>query len=572
MSTRPNAAILFEPGAYDADRKQVMGRHVAGASFLNGFVRHAEVDSYVGVGLREAHAPNFRRQVQEIVAGRPDLAGRPVRVLTPGSQAALSAIGTFYIPDPTLPRFALARRLHDQRAYSLCGITHTIASRGVMETLSDMLTAPVQSWDALICTSRSVRNAVLRQQEYYADYLEQRIGKRPSSPVQTPIIPLGVDADRFERLGADSEARQALRRQIGAEEHDLVVLFFGRLAFHAKAHPVPMYLGAQRAAKRLGPREGRIHLIQTGQFPNKVAEDGYRDGAALCCPDVPVHFLDGADRWLADASWAAADAFVSLSDNIQESFGITPVEAMAAGLPCLVSDWDGYRDTVVDGETGIRVPTWLPPRGIGSAIADSHATDGLSYDLYIGYASQMTPVDVPAIADALVSLARDPETRRRMGEAGRRRVRAMYDWSVIVRAYQDLWTDLAERRRADVEIAPPQWYAKNPRFTDPFEVFVGHASAILGDATVVRVDELAPDVDALMALPCNNFAAQAMLEPAETAEIVELLRAGAQRVDDCLRRLAPERRIRGFRTLAWLVKYGVLVAETGAETGKESNG
>jgi len=29
---------------------------------------------------------------------------------------------------------------------------------------------------------------------------------------------------------------------------------------------------------------------------------------------------------------------------------------MASGLPVLVSDWDGYKDTVIDGETGYRIP------------------------------------------------------------------------------------------------------------------------------------------------------------------------------------------------------------------------
>ena len=77
MSRWSNAAILFEPTAFDADRKKVMGRNVAGASFLEGFVRHAEVDRYVGIGYRDAYAPDFRRQVAAIADGRPELAARP---------------------------------------------------------------------------------------------------------------------------------------------------------------------------------------------------------------------------------------------------------------------------------------------------------------------------------------------------------------------------------------------------------------------------------------------------------------------------------------------------------------
>ena len=41
---------------------------------------------------------------------------------------------------------------------------------------------------------------------------------------------------------------------------------------------------------------------------------------------------------------------------MQESFGLAPIEAMAAGLPVIASDWDGLRDTV-SPDVGIRVPT-----------------------------------------------------------------------------------------------------------------------------------------------------------------------------------------------------------------------
>lgn len=566
MSGLPNAAILFAPSAFDDGGSRIMGRHVAGANFLKGFVRHAAVDRYVGIGFKDADLPHFRRQVAVAAGDDPTLSARPVVAHNIQNLTAIAETGTMFVPDPQIARFASTRRTLYQRAYSLCGITHTIASSGVMAMLCDMLTDPVQSWDALICTSQSVRQAVLRQQEHYADYIEQRIGKRPVSPIQTPVIPLGVDADRFERLGSDAAARAALRQRIGAEDDDVVILFLGRLAFHAKAHPVPMYLGAQRVARRLGSEHGRIHLVLTGQFPNKVAEDCYRDGAEHCCPDVAVHFLDGSDRWVAEAVWAAADLFVSLSDNIQESFGITPVEAMAAGLPCLVSDWDGYRDTVVEGETGIRVPTWLPTAGNGSAIADAYGIESLTYDLYIGYASQMTAVEVPAFADALEALVRDRALRRRMGEAGRQRVRAMYDWRVVVRAYQELWAELAGRRRADREIAPPVPQVRNPRLVDPFDVFVGHASELLRNDCVVRVDPEAPALDGLVAMPGNVFAAGAMLQSDETAALIDRVRGGGT-VGSILSAVEPNRRVRAVRTIAWLAKYGVLTLHSG-DAGK----
>jgi glycosyltransferase involved in cell wall biosynthesis len=44
--------------------------------------------------------------------------------------------------------------------------------------------------------------------------------------------------------------------------------------------------------------------------------------------------------------YRAADVFLSPVDNVQEMFGIRPVEAMACGIPQVVADWNGYRDLV----------------------------------------------------------------------------------------------------------------------------------------------------------------------------------------------------------------------------------
>ncbi len=59
-----------------------------------------------------------------------------------------------------------------------------------------------------------------------------------------------------------------------------------------------------------------------------------------------------------------------LIDNMQESFGLTPIEAMAAGLPRVISDWDGYRDSVQHGEDGFLIRTIQPPRDTGRALSE----------------------------------------------------------------------------------------------------------------------------------------------------------------------------------------------------------
>ncbi len=50
--------------------------------------------------------------------------------------------------------------------------------------------------------------------------------------------------------------------------------------------------------------------------------------------------------------------FTSPIDNIQETFGLTPVEAMACGVPRLSSDWDGYRDTGLEKQGFLIKTSW----------------------------------------------------------------------------------------------------------------------------------------------------------------------------------------------------------------------
>ena len=146
----------------------------------------------------------------------------------------------------------------------------------------------------------------------------------------------------------------------------------------------------------------------------------------------------------------------ALSDNIQETFGLTPVEAMAAGLPCVVSDWNGYKDTVADGETGFRIPTTTLGPGAGIDVADRHAAGVDSYDQLIGITSLATAVDVDACADAGVDAllarlasapARPADLARDHPGAGRRLLRTL------------LWLrkfDLVEFRRA-ATARPASW-------------------------------------------------------------------------------------------------------------------
>ena len=147
-----------------------------------------------------------------------------------------------------------------------------------MEGLAQLLSAPLQSWDAVICTSEAVRAMVERQIEAQAAYLQARFGVRAELACRLPVIPLGVHCDDFAPNAGRRAAGQALRQRLGIAGGEIAGLFLGRLSFHAKANPFPMYRAMQAAAERSGRR---LHLIQAGWFSNDWIESAFTEAAAV---------------------------------------------------------------------------------------------------------------------------------------------------------------------------------------------------------------------------------------------------------------------------------------------------
>lgn len=550
------AAVYYHPDAYSIGRSDLKGRHAAGAGFLTAFARHHEVAALHCYAADRRLAVEFAGVVER-AAGRP----RPVSWIPTGEPAKLSGPGCLFLPGPALGESAWRRRFANARAYSLCGVTHTICSERVLDAFGDYMIAPVQPWDALIVTSNPARAAIETLLGGWGDYLATRFGAPAVSPVRLPVIPLGVDCDRFADTPENRAAGAQLRQAHGIGADDVAVLFFGRLSFHAKAHPLAMFLACEQAQARCGRR---IHLILTGSASNPDIERQFRDGARRYCPSVNTIMLEGADPGHALAPWFAADLFMSLSDNIQETFGLTPIEAMAAGLPVIVSDWDGYRDTVSDGEVGFRIPTLIPlPGASGQELAFRHMLEIDNFDRYIGAASQATAVDSAAASDALVRLVEDPGLRRQMGEAGRRRARALFDWPVVIAAYERLWEELAHLRATAVELAPQRPSAPPaPLRRDPFSLFEGFATQRMGLETRLSCRHADPSaaLDHILVASMNTFSAATLLSREGTLRLLTHVQDTERGLEELLALFPPGEGARVARSVGWLVKCDLLTA------------
>jgi glycosyltransferase involved in cell wall biosynthesis len=421
-----------------------------------------------------------------------------------------------------------------------------------MSAIAGLLVAPLRSWDALICTSRAVRDSVRGVLERQADYLRARLGAQRFELPQLPLIPPGIHTRDFE---FDEAGRGAARRQLDIGDDDVAFLSFGRLSFYAKAHPQQMFSALERADK--GGR--RVHLILCGWFDSDAGEQGFREAAAQLCPSVRLTVLDGREADQRASAWAAADVFTSLADNVQESAGLTPLEAMAAGLPCVVSDWNGYRDTVRDGVDGYRIPTVMPGAGAGLDLAQRYDDDVDNYDEYCGHTSQAVALDGAQLAQAYARLIGDAGLRRQLGECARQRARADFDSQVVFRRYRELWSELDERRRADAQLAPALPHTAPDRL-DPFAAFASWPSAQLTPESIV---ELAPDASlaqlrAYRALGINRFATSSLPTLEEFGQIFGSIESRPTQVDELLDTLGPCDRPTLLRGLVWLCKMDLL--------------
>ncbi len=555
-----NAALYFHPEAYSTSGPRLMGRNAAGESFLRGFLTHGKSTEFWVQVQSLAHARQFSELAR--ARGRQEL----IRAVDRSNLGALAKVGAVFHPGPGIGMHAWQRgavapsggMVSGHAAWSLCGITHSTSSAVAMDALTELLTAPVQPWDAVICTSTAVKENVEYLLHAQAEHLKQRLGATRLTLPQLPVIPLGIHTQDFAFSTGD---RAMARRALGVDAKAHVVLFMGRLSFHAKAHPLAMYQALEKAAQGL-PSGESVVLVECGWHANEQIAKAFADAARLACPSVRVVNLDGRLPAQRDRAWAGADVFCSLSDNIQETFGITPIEAMAAGLPVVVSDWDGYKDTVRDGADGFRIPTLMPSADPVGDLASRHALELDTYDMYCGHTCSLVAVDVEAAAEAFRSLFASAELRRLMGESGRQRAKDLFDWEVIVPRYEALWAQLAGLRqsKAGCTVARgPAWPAR----TDPFLAFSGYPTQTLGHQTrLALVDNDANTAFqrtlSYKALAMVDFAKVVLPTDAEVHSVLSAAGRGPMSAAEIVAGIPPQRQSFVWRSLAWLLKLGVL--------------
>jgi len=566
----PEIALFYDDDAYvellarPASRKKgkavgLMGRQVAGKEFLDAYLSHGNWTELAALTTSQAATDSLFRFCENHPSSRsrrrvlhPYLLQDFHRSFFPQPPASI-----LHFPCPPDARYAWARQHGGPGSFSLSGVTHTLCSPNMVNGLCQMVTAPFESYDTLICTSKAVIQMVQSVTSSYADYLKDRFGGNPQLKLQLETIPLGVNSEKFHP--ATAQQRASKRHELSIAEDEIVVLFVGRLSHHAKAHPFPMYHSLSHAAQTTGKQ---VHLILAGWTANNSVRTAFEEGARAFAPHIRVSLIDGTKPEHRESIWHAADIFTSLSDNIQETFGLVIIEAMASGLPVVASDWNGYRDLVVHEETGFLVPTSMVKNATRDATSRVMLGE-VNYDFFLAETSQSISVDNAEAANSFSRLIQDADLRRKWGAAGRKRVLEQFTWDRVVKLYENLWRRQNRERLACLKSENFQ----RPRMSGPAiypapeQSFLGYPTLWVGDDHLLEAVASSGDrVNRLLSMPltshesrrrCSNPAIirkilNAAHKPCSMSALCkELQKAGVEK------QLAPA-------TLAWMLKYDLL--------------
>ncbi len=223
---------------------------------------------------------------------------------------------------------------------------------------------------------------------------EARFGLEPG---RGRVIPNGVDLDEgLQPNGSPPDgARTSFSSKGGAPDRPYI-LALGRVV-DKKGFDL---LLAAYAALDEGDRPADLVIGGLGE-----ALDGLQRTATALGVADQVHFVGRLSRQEVAEAMAGATLFVVPSRL--EPFGIVILEAWRAGVAVVATDRGGPPEFVRDGNDGVLVD----------------------------------PYDLTSFAHTLEALLLDPERRRRIGEAGRVRVRA-FGWAAIAEQYREVYTSI----------------------------------------------------------------------------------------------------------------------------------
>jgi D-inositol-3-phosphate glycosyltransferase len=528
----------------------IQGATVATKTFLRALISHAKLDKYLLFA-----APNHVEPIKKAIqAGRNSWAvGDRVKVAsfldlvrwfdTYKINGWLDLEFNFEAP-------SLLRRRLSSRLFPITVTHHSISYQRLLRNdFIPMVLAESYPFDSIVCTSRSARTAIETILDRTSTEVNRELRVDARFRGRLEVIPFGIDTDRFR-----PRPKELARSQLGLARELFIILYHGRLSPVDKADLIPL-MRVYRELVTSNPKLSLLLVIAGGQAGH------YRD--SLACYVRESH-LNRHVKFIVKPEdpaviYSAADLFVSPVDNIQESFGLTVVEAMACGLPQVVSDWDGYRDTVIDGQTGFLIPTyWMR---CDSDICEAAPLFGPSAIHDHAALAQSVAVDLRVYRERLQQLITNHDLRVEMGRRSRERAVSVFAWEIVMRQYQRLWAEM--EATAATSNRSPRSYASSvhPHY---YEAFGHNASHEISLATPLRITDAGTRPGSILMQPYQLAYNLKLLDQQLLEVILRAVRLKETNISEIamtlhgLTEYSTYHSDFVYRHVMWLMKYGLI--------------
>jgi glycosyltransferase involved in cell wall biosynthesis len=366
-----------------------------------------------------------------------------------------------------------------RHAYPICSLIHAIDGPTMLSIYTAAVTCGLP-YDTLIATSRAGAETVQGLLDGACQFLQASLGSQVRARLRVVRIPLGVDTEFIQ-----VREKGLCRSILGLPQDRTILLYVGRLSEEQKGDMDPLLL----AFRHILEENRHVHLMIAGQDSGKAYATIVDRTAKAMGLEGHVSFMLNFPHFSKPLLYSAADIFVSPADNIQETFGLVLVEALAAGLPIVASDWSGYRD-IVSRENGFTVPT-LWDSSASAMISSIAPLSGFNATRH--FLAQRTILDTGELYRSLKTLVDNPDLRKKLGAASRERALQEFAWPKIIEQYDQLWRE--QQERLELEKAGEAL----PGFCLDYEKLFRHfATEVLNPGIVLQVN------------PCN---AQVVMRP-----------------------------------------------------------
>lgn len=405
-----------------------LGRLVANHDFVKALLKHGSFDEYVFGNPSQSNIKAFSHAIEGWEL--PKEARQRIRIVTYFDLPRILAENQFRIFHLGgwgyfAPGLHYLRAHYASNPWPITSVTHSLTGRQSIDHAVRLCKAGMASYDSVFCTSRDGRQAVLRVLELAASIAGS------SFRGKLDCLPLGIDDDLLNVRGDRAKAREQMRISPQA----IVILMLGRITPLQKMDLAPA-LGA--LARLVLPRCSRPVVLVIGGGADsqnlKLLQGMIQEHRLEEVTRIRANFPDQAKADLL----AAADIFLSVSDNHQETFGLSLLEAQACALPTVASRFDGYKDLVEEGTDGFLVDSY-------GCAADplSELFDMMDPDIGELFEAQKIAIDVAQMSRRLIELIENDSLRAAMGENGRKKVEREFVFSRLIARYEQRWDELA---------------------------------------------------------------------------------------------------------------------------------